>query len=116
MNNETNIKDDEQRRLTRVSIPEHPQIFDVNNNTVAGQLVNLSIEGLMMMSPSPVNPGTLLQFRIPLQCCESVVDILVGVESLWCDDTDESGVCWTGFHIIDISSEHLEIISTLVYD
>ena len=116
MPTKTSMKNDEQRKLTRVSIPDHPQIFDAHQSTVVGQLVNLSAEGLMMMSPSPVKPGTLLQFRIPLHCNENVIEVMIGVESLWCDDADESGMCWTGFHIIDVSPEHQEIISTLVYD
>lgn len=116
MKNDASIKDHEQRRLTRVSMPEHPQVVDLHSNTVMGQLVNLSVEGLMMMGPSPVSPGTVLQLRIPLQHNDKTFDIQVGVESLWCDDADESGLCWTGFHIIDISPEHLEVISTLVYE
>ena len=116
MKNDARIRDDEQRRLTRVSIPEHPQIVDVHNKTVLGQLVNLSVEGLMMMGPVPVSPGTVLQLRFPLHCNDETIDIQLGVESLWCDDADESGLCWTGFHIIDVSPGHLEIISSLVYE
>ncbi len=116
MTTEAGMQSEDQRKRTRVSIPDHPRIFDMHSNTVVGQLVNLSIEGLMMMSPSPVKPGTLIQMRIPLQCGVEVIDVLIGVESLWCDDTDASGICWTGFHIIDISAEHRKIIGTLVYD
>jgi len=116
MTTEAGMQNEDQRKLTRVSIPDHPRIFDVHSGDIIGQLVNLSVEGLMMMSPSPVKPGTLMQMRIPLQCGEEVIDILIGVESLWCDNTDASGIRWTGFHIIDISPEHREIISTLVYD
>ena len=116
MTTKATMTNDDQRRLTRVSIPDHPQIFDAHSGEAIGQIVNLSIEGLMMMSPSPVRPGTVLQLRIPLHCCEKTIEIQVGVESLWCDDTDESGLCWTGFQIIDISPEHREIISILVYD
>jgi len=115
MNTKVSSKN-EQRKLTRVSIPDHPQIFDAHSGTTVGQLVNLSVEGLMMMSQTAVNPGTLLQLKIPLQCNNEVIDIQLGAESLWCDETDDTGVCWTGLHIIDISPEHQEIISTLVYD
>ncbi len=115
MNTKASTKSD-QRKLTRVSIPDHTKIFDAHSGNIVGQLVNLSIEGLMMMSPSAVSPGTLLQLRIPLQCNEGVIEVLVGAESLWCDETNESGACWTGLHIIDISPEHHKIISTLVYD
>ena len=116
MHTDPRIKDDDQRKLTRVSIPDHPQVFDVHSGAVVGQLVNVSVEGMMIMNPSRINPGTLLQLRVPLQCCDREIEIQVGVESLWCDDTDESGIYWTGFHIIDVSPENLEIISTLVYD
>ncbi len=116
MTTEIRKKGVEQRKLTRVSIPDHPQIFDAHSNAVVGQLVNLSTEGLMMMSPSAVKPGTLLQCRIPLRCNEEVIEIMIGIESLWCDGADESGVCWTGFHIIDISPQHHKMISTLIYD
>lgn len=115
MSTKPDINND-QRKLTRISIPDQTRIFDAHSGNIVGQLVNLSIEGLMMMSPSTVSPGTLLQLRIPLQCNDKVIEVLVGAESLWCDETDESGVCWTGLHIIDISPEHHKIISTLVYD
>jgi hypothetical protein len=116
MSTKTNTNNNDQRKLTRVSIPDQPQIFDVHSGAVIGQLVNLSIEGMMSMSPSRIKPGTVLQLRIPLHCCEKVIEVLVGVESLWCDEADESGVCWTGFQIIDVSPEHREIINTLVYE
>ncbi len=115
MNSKANMNN-EQRKLTRVSIPDHPQVYDAHSGAAIGQLVNLSIEGLMIMSPNAVQPGTLLQLRIPLQCNNEVVEVLLGAESLWCDETDTSGVCWTGLHIIDIAPEHHDIISSLVYD
>lgn len=106
----------EQRKLARISIPDYPNIFDAHSGNTVGQLVNLSIEGLMMMTPAAIKPGTLMQLRIPLNRNDKGIEVLVGAESLWCDETDESGACWTGFQIIDISLEHQEIISTLVYD
>ncbi len=116
MSHEASMQNSDQRRLTRVALPDHPRILDAHSGETVGQLVNLSVEGLMMMSPAAVTPGTLMQLRIPLQRGDASVEIAVGVECLWCDASDASGINWMGFHIIDISDDDREIIAGLVYD
>jgi len=114
MNRTVNPAHSEQRRKTRVTIPEHPQILDANSGKVLGELVNLSTDGLMAVSPDGIACGTVCQMRIPLVQGDRHVEILVGAESLWCDDANDSGSYWTGFQIIDISSEHQEILNAVV--
>ena len=114
MNNTVNPAHSEQRRKTRVTIPEHPQILDAHSGKVLGELVNLSADGLMAVSPDGIVSGTVCQMRIPLVQGGRKVEILLGAESLWCDDANDSGSYWTGFQIIDISSEHQEILNAVV--
>ena len=106
----------EQRRKPRVTIPEHPEILDVHSGEPVGQLVNLSSDGLMIVSPQCISCGTVRQMRIPLIVGNSKVEIVVGAESLWCEDANDSGAHWTGFSIIDISPEHREILNAVVGD
>ena len=114
MNSTVNPAHSEQRRKTRVTIPEHPQILDAHTGKVLGELVNLSTDGLMAVSPGGVACGTVWQVRISLVRGDRKVEILIGAESLWSDDANGSGSYWTGFQIIDISSEHQEILNTVV--
>jgi c-di-GMP-binding flagellar brake protein YcgR len=114
MNSTVNPTHSEQRRKTRVTIPEHPQILDAHSSKVLGELVNLSTDGLMAVSPDGIACGTVFQMRIPLIQGDRQVEILIGAESLWCNDANGSGSFWTGFQIIDISSEHQEILNTVV--
>ena len=116
MNSSVNPAHSEQRRKNRVTIPEHPQILDAHSGKVLGELVNLSSDGLMAVSPDGIACGTVCQMRIPLIQGDSRVEILVGAESLWCNDANDSGSYWTGFQIIDISPEHQEILNTIVGD
>lgn len=116
MNSSVNPEHSEQRRKNRVTIPEHPQILDAHSGKVLGELVNLSSDGLMAVSPDCIACGTVCQMRIPLVQGDSKVEILVGAESLWCDDANGSGSYWTGFQIIDISPEHQEILNAVVGD
>jgi hypothetical protein len=111
-----NAEKSEQRRQRRVRIPEHPQILDAHNGKVLGQLVNLSVDGLMAVSPLCINCGTVCQVRIPLIVAGQSVEVQVGIEALWCEDANESGTHWTGFQIIDISPEHQKILKSVVGD
>lgn len=116
MSNTVNPAHSEQRRKNRVTIPEHPQILDAHSGKVLGELVNLSADGLMLVSQDCISGGTVCQMRIPLVRGDRKVEILVGAESLWCDDANSSGSFWTGFQIIDISPEDQEIVNTVVGD
>jgi len=116
MSVKANTENVEQRRKQRVAIPEHPQIMDAHSDKVLGQLVNLSTDGLMLVSPSCINCGIVCQIRIPLVTGNRKVEIIVGVESLWCEDANDSGSYWTGFHIIDISPEHQDVLNSVVGD
>ena len=116
MNGSVNPEHSEQRRKNRVTIPEHPQILDAHSGKVLGELVNLSTDGLMAVSPDGIVSGTVCQMRIPLVQGGRKVEILLGAESLWCDDANDSGSYWTGFQIIDISPEHQEILNAVVGD
>ena len=104
----------EQRRQPRVTIPEHPQILDAHSGKVLGHLVNLSVDGLMAVSAGFVHRGTLYQVRIPLLIGDKSVEIQLGIESLWCEDANESGSYWTGFHIIDISPDYRNMLQSFV--
>lgn len=109
-----NAETSEQRRQRRVTIPEHPQILDAHSGKVLAQLVNLSVDGLMAVSPLHINCGTVYQVRIPLIVAGQPAAVQVGIEALWCEDANESGTHWTGFQIIDISPEHQKILKSLL--
>lgn len=106
----------EMRKSPRVEVPDQVAVKDAHSGEVIGQLVNLSSDGLMLMGPSCVGPGTVRQLRIPLSNCDHISELLIGAEALWCQDANESGSYWSGFHIIDISPEHQEILLSIVSD
>lgn len=105
----------EQRTQERLEITDELIVTDANSGDALGQLANLSIEGLMLASMEPVRLNTEFRLRVPLSA-EGVDDacILVGAESLWCEDINGSGTYWTGFHINDISPEHQAILEKIV--
>ena len=109
-----NTLHDDHRHSRRVSIPEQPKIYDAHSGEVIGALVNLSSDGLMAASGECICRGSICQVRIPLIKGKKLVDIHVGVESLWCEDANDSGTYWTGFQIIDISPGDQLILDAIV--
>jgi hypothetical protein len=104
----------EQRRKRRIAIAEYVEITDAHNGRILGQLVNLSADGLMLMGTDCICPGTIYQLRIPLETGTGTEPLLVGAESLWCHDANESGSYWSGFQIIDISPQQREMLADIV--
>ena len=104
----------ELRKHPRVEFPEHVEVQDAHSGEVMGQLVNLSVDGFMLMGPVCIAPGTVRQLRIPLLRGEEASVLVVGAESLWCHDANDSGAHWSGFQIIDISSEHQALLDSMV--
>jgi hypothetical protein len=104
----------DQRRSQRVTIPEHPQVLDTHSGAVIGQLVNLSSDGLMIASTRSIQRNTVYQMRIPLSRGNDRLEVGIGAESLWSEDANDSGIHWTGFHIIDISPEDQLILDGIV--
>jgi hypothetical protein len=104
----------EQRRKRRIAIADYVEVADAHSGKILGQLVNLSVDGLMLMGPAGITPGTIYQLVVPLQTDASTEPLLLGAENLWCHDANESGSYWSGFQIIDISPQHREILSGIV--
>jgi hypothetical protein len=104
----------EQRRHPRIEILDNLEVRDVGSGKPIGQLANISVEGLMVISPGPLSTGRSYRLSIPLSA-EGVTDtrIEVTAESLWCEDTNASGAYWTGFHITTISARDQAILDKL---
>lgn len=116
MSNQIKIHPVEQRKKVRVALSEPPLVYDAHSGEPVGQIVNISVDGMMLAGPVCTSPGTVRQFRIQIQHKGACTELQPGVESLWCQDVNNSGTYWTGFHIIDIAPEQQEILNSLIDD
>ncbi len=105
----------DQRREPRLEILENLNVSDVGSGQILGQLANISSEGLMLVSPRPLSTGRSYRLLIPL-VSEGIdgARIEVTAESLWCEDVNNSGTYWTGFHITTISAADQSLLNKLV--
>jgi len=112
--NETAMQDKRNRK--RVEVSEVIRVRDRQTGQDIGQLVNISEDGLMLLSPGPVPENTILLLSLEFEAgSTSAVDgpLMIGVESLWSNSSSDQSQHWVGCYIIDISDEDLDRIRKL---
>jgi len=106
----------EMRKKVRVDVPGVVCVSDHRQTTRDfGRLVNISEEGLMILTFEPVAENSIFQLSLAFCDNEDACDpIEIGVECLWCSQGNNEGQFWAGFYIIDISEQDQERIRRLV--
>ena len=91
------------------------EVFDKKTNTTIGHLVDLTVEGLRIISRTEMRPRTRYQFRIDLpKEVQGVSRIFADAECIWCHKDVDPEFFMAGFKIIDITPPFTEIVETLI--
>lgn len=102
-----------QRRRTLTGVVNVVNQFD---EAVLGRLVNVTTEGLMLVSPVALATDTLYQAILALpEELNGVRQIELGMDCLWTSPTNpDADMYWSGCHIIDISQEMMAHLLVLI--
>jgi hypothetical protein len=103
------------RALERHGISSDVDVYDSLRDVYLGRLVNIHIQGLMIIGDVPLEEDRL--YKLDLHLPEFVNErnsIHVGVDCLWTRNADYNGKHWAGFTIIDISPQGAEDIRSLI--
>ncbi len=87
---------------------------DHHTGVSLGQVVNITTEGLLLISREPIAIDTVFQMDVHLT--NPIGTLSFGATALWSSPARQEGSFWTGFHIIDISQEVLKAIEEMVED
>jgi hypothetical protein len=104
------------RSLRRRTLKGVVNVVNRLNEQVIGRLVNITTEGLMLVSAKPLETDTLYQVVLALpEQVNGVQEILLGMDCLWTSPADpKADMYWSGCHIIDLSDEMFEHLSALI--
>lgn len=102
----------EKRSVPRRKPSAIVKVFDEITGIDLGQVANLTPEGLMLVSRTPIPLGSIFQLGLRVPSSAGRVDqICFGAESVWASQTEDAGgYFWSGFSIIDISDEAANFI------
>ncbi len=90
------------RKYKRYSPHALMQVVDTLNDSLLGNIVNISLGGFMLASHRIIIPeGAIYQLKLQEQ--QSATDIELGATCLWQTEANATDNHWSGFQIIDIS-------------
>ena len=106
---------EEKRGVERVYLAFYLRVFDGMGGKVVGHLVNISSNGLMLLSdsPIPVNEEYMLRMRLPPVLVEKG-EIIFNAVSRWCENDANPDFYLAGFQLHDISPELKDDILALI--
>jgi len=107
----------EQRKLQRRHLIYYLRVFNDETNEVLGHLINISPEGIMIMSEKPLETGKLFHLRMDLPADVFRKQLIeFDAESRWCRKDVNPEFYDTGFLIKNLNEEDARLIEKLIDD
>lgn len=106
---------DNKRRLHRHELQVQIEVWDAVTDEHLGLLVNVHLEGLMLLCDGALVEDKLYSLRLDLpQAVLEAGQITLGADCLWSSATGDAGQHWAGFQIIDLGPAEQAAIERLV--
>lgn len=103
------------RKLERKELSQAIIVLDTINGGVFGELVNVTTEGLMVMTDREIETQAIFQLSLQLpEAIKGSDQIIVGADCLWCRRAENFYRYWAGFQIIDASEQALTQLEVLL--
>ncbi len=105
------------RKVERRHLVFYLRVFDGMGSKVIGHIVDISSQGLMLISDNsvPVNEDYRLRMRLPAEIADKD-EILITATSKWCKQDENPDFYITGFQINAITPEVEKYIHCLIKD
>jgi hypothetical protein len=105
----------ERRKLERYHLIHYLRIYNQKNGWFMGNLVDISPEGIKMISEDPLEPGQIYAFKMEFP--EEVggkLKIEFNGLCKWCRTDINPALFAAGFELIDTSQEDVAIMTQLI--
>jgi hypothetical protein len=104
-----------ERKYERIQLNQPITIVDVINGGEFGELVNVTVEGLMAITNKEIPTHSIYQLslQLPVEIAGSNL-VSLGADCLWCRKVENFTRYWAGFHIIDASDQAMAQLEELI--
>jgi len=107
----------QEKRLTKRHRFFYSRVYDENTHQQTGRLVDISTDGIRLISEDPVKTNSIFRLKMVLpKEIEGKRTITFEALSSWCRKTTSSELYDSGFKLINISPQNIEIIEHLIQD
>ena len=105
----------ERRKLQRRHLIYYLRVFDRNTDQLIGHLVDITPEGVMLISEDSIETDIIFQLRMVLSAkIEGSRQITFAAKSIWCKKDINPDFYDTGFQLQKVEPKDIEVIKCLV--
>ncbi len=107
----------DKRSMRRRHLIYYLSVFDGKTDHLVGQLVDLTVEGLMLTSERFIEPKVCYNLRMVLpEEIRGRTQLFFEAETVWCRKDINPNFYDIGFRLIKISKTDIKVIESLIYD
>ncbi len=107
----------EKRNLKRRHLIYYLKVFDRNSNELLGNLIDITPNGIQLITENPLETGILFKLKMVLP--KTILDkseLIFDAKSIRCDRDINPNFYITGFQLLNVSKDHHAIIDQLIDD
>jgi hypothetical protein len=105
----------EKRELRRRHLIYYLRVFDRNTDQLLGHLVNITPQGIMLISEEPLAVDVVFQLRMKLPSAMVEFEYLdFEAKSIWNGKDSNPNFYDTGLKLIDVAPERIAIVDDLI--
>ena len=104
----------DERNQERWLLVNNLRVFNAENNKILGHLMNVTTEGIMIISEHPLAVDTEFQLKMAIPIGNATTDIELDARSIWTKADDDPHFYKTGLQFTLCSEESIQAISTLI--
>lgn len=106
---------DESRKNVRRTPDDYFLVFDRFKDEFIGRLMNMSVDGMMLISENEIETGKLFQCRMALpEAVEGQNKIIFDATSVWCKLSTNLNMYQAGFKFNNISKNCKQVVRALM--
>ncbi|MDT4856689.1 PilZ domain protein [compost metagenome] len=106
---------EERRQHSRHTTELQLAVFDLHSEQCLGRIVDLSMDGFMVLSELPLTADSVWECRlVPLNREDGLEEVRLGADCLWTRMAEDQRNCWAGFHIIDLAEDQAVALEHLL--
>jgi hypothetical protein len=105
----------EKRKFDRIHLIHYLRLFNRKTGELVGNLVDLTEEGLQLISETPIEPGRILEIRMEFpEDVDGQQEMHINAETIWCDHQLDPDLFSVGCKLLPVTPTQVGIIQDLI--
>lgn len=105
----------DRRKLKRRHIIFYSRVFDRNTGALLGHLMDITVEGLMLISDSPLETGTTYHLRMDLpEDVRAKPYLSFDAQCLWNRPDINPAFYNAGFKVLNMTQDDIDLIENMI--